>query len=125
MAAHTKNPQFSTNYKSVQDAPAAPPKITGRQYVHFIITSFLKPYGACFIICFVQNFDFSVLETIATILTGQFYKFKDFQNSLLYPRFIITLLCVTVTISTREIKAVICAFLLEASKIQTIYLDDD
>jgi len=65
-------------------APASPPAITAKQYLSFIGTAFLKPYGACFVICFVQNFDFSVLETVATVLTWQLYKFDDFHNSLFY-----------------------------------------
>jgi len=73
----------SVDYKTIAN-PDAPPKITGKQYLRFVITAFLKPYGACFIICFVQNFDFSVLETIATPLTKQFFGFNDFHNSLFY-----------------------------------------
>lgn len=75
----------STVYKTgTTGNPADPPKMTGKQYIHFVLTAFLKPYGACFIICFVQNFDFSVLETIATPMTQQLYNFTDFRNSLFY-----------------------------------------
>jgi len=73
----------SVDYRTLP-TPATPPSITGKQYLWFILSSFFKPYGACFIICFVQNFDFSVLETIATPLTAQLYKFGPFQNSLFY-----------------------------------------
>jgi len=72
----------STHYKTMTTPKA--PSITAKQYIYFILTSFMKPYGACFVICFVQNFDFSVLETIATVMTSQLYGFTDFKNSLFY-----------------------------------------
>jgi len=72
----------SVDYKQVNNHD--PPKMTGKQYLWFILTAFLKPYGACFIICFVQNFDFSVLETIATPMTAKLYGFGAFRNSLFY-----------------------------------------
>jgi len=86
--AQTKRQELAVSYNTMptpeQVEAAKPPRITGRQYVYFVLTAFLKPYGACFIICFVQNFDFSVLETIATVLTSQLYNFNDFHNSLFY-----------------------------------------
>jgi len=55
-----------------------------KRYMYFIASSIYKPYGACFIICFIQNFDFSVLETIATAITADYYGFGSFRNSLFY-----------------------------------------
>jgi len=72
----------SINYRTIQEPEA--PQMSGKQYLYFILSAFLKPYGACFIICFVQNFDFSVLETIATPMTATLYNFGAFKNSLFY-----------------------------------------
>jgi MFS family permease len=83
-APAAKRHDVSTNaeYKTIGSFKQQ--KISGKQYMWFILTAFMKPYGACFIICFVQNFDFSVLETIATVLTSNFYNFDAFKNSLFY-----------------------------------------
>jgi len=74
----------TASYKAIPMPQNTSQKMTAKKYMWFIATSFFKPYGACFVICFVQNFDFSVLETIATVLTANMYGFKSFENSLFY-----------------------------------------
>eukprot|EP00026_Physarum_polycephalum_P007494 Phypoly_transcript_07556.p1 GENE.Phypoly_transcript_07556~~Phypoly_transcript_07556.p1 ORF type:complete len:497 (+),score=74.71 Phypoly_transcript_07556:171-1493(+) len=62
----------------------------------FLMLSFSKPWGVCFIITFVQNFDFSVLETCVTLYTTSIYGFTTFQNSLMYSAMSLEMIAVIV-----------------------------
>jgi len=81
------------NHAAAVGIPVKKPTIS--QHLNFILSSFTKPYGVCFLVCFVQNFDFSVLEAITTPLTER-YGFGPFQNSLLYSFISVTMIVVIV-----------------------------
>eukprot|EP01111_Echinosteliopsis_oligospora_P017848 TRINITY_DN7891_c0_g1_i1.p1 TRINITY_DN7891_c0_g1~~TRINITY_DN7891_c0_g1_i1.p1 ORF type:complete len:516 (-),score=115.08 TRINITY_DN7891_c0_g1_i1:18-1565(-) len=55
-----------------------------REYGKFMVDSLTNPIGVCFLITFVQNFNFSILETVATVISSDQFGFHSFANSVMY-----------------------------------------
>jgi len=85
-----KEPVHNSSQKTLpqENAPKysgfEPPSPDAKAYLRFLTSSFTKPYLACFVVSFVQNFDFAVLEAMVTPFTKANYKFGPLQNSILF-----------------------------------------